>query len=238
MKRSDERLVERLRKICLALPDAVEKVSHGEPTWFAGKGKVFAMLDNHHHGAAHLSVWLPQPPGGQAALIDADPARFFRPPYVGPSGWVGVVLDLLSLFVTGTPSVIAEFVPLFNSATGPAPGANLTTWAMLALLMLIFQPVAEGLVFRGVAYPALRATLGSVPGFLMSALWFGVFHLVAYSTPGPGTLATWWYTLLLPVLAGLYLNGVRAYTGSTRASIFAQMGLGLFFLVRAITLAG
>jgi hypothetical protein len=89
----DERLVERLRQICLALPDAVEKLSHGEPTWFAGKGKVFAMLDDHHHGAAHLSVWLPQPPGGQAALIDADPARFFRPPYVGPSGWVGVVLD-------------------------------------------------------------------------------------------------------------------------------------------------
>jgi hypothetical protein len=51
------------------------------------------MLDNHHHGAAHLSVWLPQPPGVQEELIAADPARFFRPPYVGPSGWVGVVLD-------------------------------------------------------------------------------------------------------------------------------------------------
>jgi hypothetical protein len=90
---ASERLVERLRKICLALPEANEKVSHGEPTWFAGKGKVFAMLDNHHHGARHLSVWLPQPLGQQEALIEADPDRFFRPPYVGPSGWVGVVLD-------------------------------------------------------------------------------------------------------------------------------------------------
>ena len=88
-----ERILARLRKICLALPDANEKPSHGEPTWFAGKGKVFAMLDDHHHGAPHLSVWLPQPLGEQEALIEADPARFFRPPYVGPSGWVGVVLD-------------------------------------------------------------------------------------------------------------------------------------------------
>jgi hypothetical protein len=90
---ADERLLERLREICLALPEANEKLSHGEPTWFAGKGKVFAMLDDHHHGAAHLSVWLPQPSGAQAALIDAAPERFFRPPYVGPSGWIGVVLD-------------------------------------------------------------------------------------------------------------------------------------------------
>ena len=90
---ADERLLIRLRKICMALPDANEKLSHGEPTWFAGKGKVFAMLDNHHHGAEHLSVWLPQPLGAQEGLIDADPDRFFRPPYVGPSGWVGIVLD-------------------------------------------------------------------------------------------------------------------------------------------------
>jgi predicted DNA-binding protein (MmcQ/YjbR family) len=90
---ADEKLLQRLRKICMALPEANEKLSHGEPTWFAGKGKVFAMLDNHHHGSAHLAVWLPQPLGAQEGLIDADPDRFFRPPYVGPSGWVGVVLD-------------------------------------------------------------------------------------------------------------------------------------------------
>jgi predicted DNA-binding protein (MmcQ/YjbR family) len=83
----------RLRAVCLALPEAVEKISHGEPTWFAGKGKVFAMLDDHHHGAAHLSVWLPAAPGVQQGLIEQDPKRFFRPAYVGSSGWVGVVLD-------------------------------------------------------------------------------------------------------------------------------------------------
>ena len=86
-------LLDRLRAICLALPEANERLSHGEPTWFAGKGKVFAMFDDHHHGAAHVAVWLPLPPGAQEDLVASDPARFFRPPYVGSSGWVGVVLS-------------------------------------------------------------------------------------------------------------------------------------------------
>jgi hypothetical protein len=51
------------------------------------------MLDDHHHGSPHLSVWLPAGLGAQEALIESDPRRFFRPPYVGSSGWVGVVLD-------------------------------------------------------------------------------------------------------------------------------------------------
>jgi predicted DNA-binding protein (MmcQ/YjbR family) len=86
-------IVERLRKLCLALPEANERISHGEPTWFAGKGKVFAMLDNHHHGADHVGVWLPQPRGVQERLIEESASLFFKPPYVGPKGWVGVVLD-------------------------------------------------------------------------------------------------------------------------------------------------
>jgi predicted DNA-binding protein (MmcQ/YjbR family) len=85
--------VARLRAICLALPEANERTSHGEPTWFAGKGKVFAMLDDHHHGARHLSVWLPAGLGAQESLIESDSKRYFRPPYVGSSGWVGVVID-------------------------------------------------------------------------------------------------------------------------------------------------
>jgi predicted DNA-binding protein (MmcQ/YjbR family) len=93
LTKADSAFVTRLRKICLALPEANERISHGEPTWFAGKGKVFAMLDNHHHGSEHLGVWLPQPRGVQERLLAAEPTQFFRPPYVGPSGWVGVVLD-------------------------------------------------------------------------------------------------------------------------------------------------
>ena len=89
----DAPIFARLRALCLAFPEASERLSHGEPTWFAGKGKVFAMLDNHHHGSEHLSVWVPMPAGVQDDLVAADGARFFRPPYVGPAGWVGVVLD-------------------------------------------------------------------------------------------------------------------------------------------------
>jgi hypothetical protein len=91
--RRDAGAVAKLRALCLSFPDAVEKRSHAEPTWFAGRGKVFAMLDNHHHGSEHLAVWLPMPPGVQESLMAADPARCFRPPYVGPAGWIGVVLD-------------------------------------------------------------------------------------------------------------------------------------------------
>src|SRR5438132_11197715 len=84
--------VARLRAIGLALPEATEKVAGGEPTWRV-RGKLFAQLDDHHHGADHLAVWLPAPLGEQEAMIFTDPARFFRPSYVGPRGWVGVRID-------------------------------------------------------------------------------------------------------------------------------------------------
>ena len=84
--------VERLRAICLALPDATEKIAWGEPTWRV-RGKLFAQLDDHHHGADHLAVWLPAPLGEQEAMIYTNPRQFFRPPYVGPRGWVGVRID-------------------------------------------------------------------------------------------------------------------------------------------------
>ena len=84
--------IDRLRAICLALPETTEKIAWGEPTWRV-KGKLFAQLDNHHHGADHLAVWLPAPLGEQESMIFLDPARFFRPPYVGQRGWVGVRID-------------------------------------------------------------------------------------------------------------------------------------------------
>jgi len=87
-----EALIERLRPICMALPDATEQIAWGEPTWRV-RGKLFAQLDDHHHGSGHVSVWLPAPDGAQAALIDAEPDRIFRPPYVGHKGWIGVILD-------------------------------------------------------------------------------------------------------------------------------------------------
>jgi predicted DNA-binding protein (MmcQ/YjbR family) len=84
-------LLARLRAICMALPGVTEVVAWGEPTW--RRGKIFAMTDTYHHGSPHFSVHLPAPDGAQQALIDADPDRFFRPPYTGGKGWIGVVLD-------------------------------------------------------------------------------------------------------------------------------------------------
>jgi predicted DNA-binding protein (MmcQ/YjbR family) len=90
--RSARTPIDRLRAICLTLPESTEKIAWREPTWRV-KGKLFAQLDNHHHGAEHLAVWLPAPLGEQESMIFLDPERFFRPPYVGPRGWVGVRID-------------------------------------------------------------------------------------------------------------------------------------------------
>ena len=84
--------VDRLRAICLALPETTEKLAHGEPTWRVA-GKMFATLDDHHHGAERLAVWLAAALGDQEHLVASDPKRFFVPPYVGHRGWVGVRID-------------------------------------------------------------------------------------------------------------------------------------------------
>ena len=81
-----------LRKLCLALPEATEKEAWGEPTFRVGD-KLFAMYDNNHHDAGHIAVWCKAPPGVQEILVSADPKKFFRPPYVGHKGWIGVRLD-------------------------------------------------------------------------------------------------------------------------------------------------
>lgn len=85
-------LIERLRRLCLALPDVTEKMAWGAPTWRVG-GRLFAQLADHHHGNAHLAVWLAAPDGAQQALIEAEPTRFFRPAYVGHLGWVAAILE-------------------------------------------------------------------------------------------------------------------------------------------------
>ena len=84
--------IDRLRRICLALPGASERVSHGEVSFFAGKQ--FVAVDDHHHGADRMAFWCPARAGAQELLIAEDPQQYFRPPYVGHRGWVGVRIDL------------------------------------------------------------------------------------------------------------------------------------------------
>ena len=86
--------LDRVRRLCLALPNAYEKTSHGEPTFWAGKRMFasFASADN-HHGAGRHAVWCKATHVTQDLLIKRSPQRYFSPPYVGPSGWVGIYLD-------------------------------------------------------------------------------------------------------------------------------------------------
>lgn len=83
------RPIDRLRKICLALPEAEEKEAWGDPT-FRVRDKIFAM---EKRGDGRVSVWCKAPEGSQMVLVGAEPDRFFVPPYVGHKGWVGVRLD-------------------------------------------------------------------------------------------------------------------------------------------------
>lgn len=82
-----------LRRLCLALPEVTERLSHGEPTWFVRGKTTFVNYANHHHDD-RLAFWCAAPDGAQEALVAAHPDRFFRPPYVGHRGWLGVYLDV------------------------------------------------------------------------------------------------------------------------------------------------
>ncbi|MFF1872555.1 MmcQ/YjbR family DNA-binding protein [Kitasatospora herbaricolor] len=85
-------VLERVRALCLALPGCEERVSHGEPSWFAGGRRMFATFADHHHDD-RTACWTAAPAGVQEHLVATDPERFFRPPYVGGRGWIGVYLD-------------------------------------------------------------------------------------------------------------------------------------------------
>jgi hypothetical protein len=89
-----QKQVQRVRRICLSLPGATEKLSHGEPTFFVGK--VFAMCSINHHNDGHIAVVVPAPIGVQAGLIETSPEKYYKPPYVGGAGWIGIELGRVS----------------------------------------------------------------------------------------------------------------------------------------------
>jgi hypothetical protein len=89
-------ITERLRAVCMALPEVTERLSHGEPTWFVRGKKSFVMSSDHHHDD-RSGFWCAAPPGVQVELVESEPDRFFRPPYVGVRGWLGVYLDVADL---------------------------------------------------------------------------------------------------------------------------------------------
>ena len=91
--RERARILERLRAVCLALPETSERLSHGAPTFFVRGKRAFLMVLTNHHGDGRFAIWCAAPNGMQKLLVDADPDKFFVPPYVGHRGWLGVRLD-------------------------------------------------------------------------------------------------------------------------------------------------
>lgn len=93
LKVSEADAIERVRMLCMALPEVTERLSHGEPTWFVRGKKTFVMFSNHHHDE-RVSFVCAAAPGMQQALVASDPERFYVPLYVGGRGWLGVYLDV------------------------------------------------------------------------------------------------------------------------------------------------
>jgi hypothetical protein len=88
-----EHVLGEVRKLCLALPETSERLSHGAPTFFIRGKRSFLMVLTNHHGDGRFAIWCAAPEGMQKMLVDADPGRFFVPPYVGHRGWLGMRLD-------------------------------------------------------------------------------------------------------------------------------------------------
>ena len=115
VKKDDGTQLKRVRRICKSIPGTIEKISHGEPTFFTPK-RVFAIFSNNHHGDGHIAVLVPAAPGVQSALIEEAPEIYYRPPYFGPSGWVGVELSKVGDEQLG--SLIREAFHLITTKTG------------------------------------------------------------------------------------------------------------------------
>jgi hypothetical protein len=90
--REGESATEIVREICMDLPLVVERLSHGEASWFINDKKNFVAMSDHHHDD-RVSVTFAASAGVQESLIEEDAERYFRPPYVGVRGWVGAYLD-------------------------------------------------------------------------------------------------------------------------------------------------
>jgi hypothetical protein len=84
---------ERIRELCLALPETNERPSHGRPAFFIRDKKSFAMFMDNHHGSGRVTLWCAAPEGVQEMLVASAPEHYFRPPYVGHRGWIGIYLD-------------------------------------------------------------------------------------------------------------------------------------------------
>jgi membrane protease YdiL (CAAX protease family) len=143
-----------------------------------------------------------------------------------------LLFDLIGLAITGA------FLPKPELLGVDLQAGGLAAWVFAIAFMLLAQPIAEELVFRGVAFPVLRTMLGAWLGLIACAALYAVFHLLAYPPDYVGVtgITPIWYGLALPFLDGLIISAVRAHTGSIRAAVAAHIAFGLFALVKALVI--
>ncbi len=143
-----------------------------------------------------------------------------------------VTTDLLAIPFTGR---VIE-TPELSRLLGQTP-ASAFLWVVLGAFVVLVQPVAEELVFRGLLFPALRTAQNVWAALIVSSMLYALFHQMLYTYPTSFD-GMWWYTLTEPLLIGLVLGVVRAATRSTTAAIIAHMGVGVFALLKLLLIAG
>jgi membrane protease YdiL (CAAX protease family) len=148
-------------------------------------------------------------------------------------------LFLVLLFSVGMALFIDTIVLAITREFFPAPellnllfvAPGVGGWVLAVLFMLVAQPIAEELVFRGVFFPVARRALGGWGGLLATALAYAVFHLLAYAS---SPIVNIWHTLITPLLIGLVISAARANTRSTRVAILVHFGFNLFALLKLL----
>jgi hypothetical protein len=127
--------LERVRRICAALPETNERPSHGSPAFFIRDTRCFATFLDDHHGDGRLALWCAAPPEMQRVLVEGAPEHYFVPPYVGHRGWIGVRLDrdaswdeiagvLEDAWLTIAPKSLIRATGLAGEASGAADASG------------------------------------------------------------------------------------------------------------------
>lgn len=197
---------------------------------------VLSLLNNQEYGT--LAAWILA--GGLTAVFVRTTRRapeHWQALRLGPTRSRLLIVFLFSLGMAITIDLAGlaisdEFLPPVELQPFIREPIGIVTWVLLLVFMLVVQPVAEEMVFRGVFYPSSRHVLGAWGGLLASAGVYALFHFFAYSSP----VSSFWHALLAPFLAGLVISIARANSGSTRAAIAAHVGFNIFAVLQLLLL--
>jgi predicted DNA-binding protein (MmcQ/YjbR family) len=189
-----------VRELCLAFPEAEEFESHGSPNFRARKGRVFAVFALNHHGDGHVALWLNTPALEQSRLIESAPKHIYKPPYVGPSGWIGVELnrgfswrraiDLVHMaYVNSSPAKLAARIAKAPSVAAPTvkmkpeeidrlkTSKALKIAALMRKICLALPETTEGPSFGSPVWRVGKRNFAQLYDFgkgLTAAFWVGI----------------------------------------------------------------